>query len=94
MPVEKQILLLFGGIFPITDKEKWRTYPKGYFLREVAIEDIARYERELLSFVDTHQAGLLQEIAAKKKIDDELEQKIFDVLSKFRERFAAAPQAA
>jgi F-type H+-transporting ATPase subunit alpha len=94
LPVEKQILLIFAGTFPITDKEKWRTYPPGYFLRDVTVEQVGRYERELGSFVETHHADVLREIVQKRKIDDALEEKIFNVLSAFRDRFQAATAAA
>jgi hypothetical protein len=29
MPVEKQILLLFAGLFPVTEKDKWAYLPQG-----------------------------------------------------------------
>jgi F-type H+-transporting ATPase subunit alpha len=90
MAVERQVVLLFAGTFPINDKDKWRQYPKGYFLRDVGLDDVGRYERELLAFIDAHHAALWTEIVAKRKIDEALEQRIFDVLSAFRERFAAS----
>jgi F-type H+-transporting ATPase subunit alpha len=90
MAVERQVVLLFAGTFPINDKDKWRQYPKGYFLRDVGLDDVGRYERELLAFIDAHHSALWSEIVAKRKIDEALEQRIFDVLSAFRERFAAS----
>jgi F-type H+-transporting ATPase subunit alpha len=94
LAVEKQVLLLFAGTFPITDKEKWRQYPKGYFLRDVQIEEVGRYEKEMISYVETHHAALLREILEKRKIDDALEEKMFNVLQEFGERFQGTKQAA
>jgi F-type H+-transporting ATPase subunit alpha len=90
MAVERQVVLLFAGTFPINDKDKWRQYPKGYFLRDVGLDDVGRYERELIAFIDAHHASLWTEIVTKRKIDEALEQRLFDVLSAFRERFAAS----
>jgi F-type H+-transporting ATPase subunit alpha len=94
MAVEKQVLLLFAGIFPINDKEKWLKYPKGYFLREVPVDLVGRYEKELLTFADTHHSATLREVVEKRKIDDALEEKLFQLLTEFNERFAQQTQKA
>jgi len=44
------VLLLFAGLFPINDKDKWLKYPKGFFLREVPLDAIGRYEKELFAY--------------------------------------------
>jgi len=89
VPVERQVLMLFAGTFPINDKDKWREYPRGFFLRDVPVSEIGRYERELLSFVDAHHKDLLTDIATKKKIDDTIEEKMVKVLLTFKDRFQA-----
>jgi F-type H+-transporting ATPase subunit alpha len=94
MPVEKQVLLLFAGLFPINDKDQWLKYPKGYFLRDVPVDAVGRYERELIAYVDAHHPALLRELAEKRKIDDALEQKMFDFLTEFNGRFLQQVQKA
>ena len=94
MSVERQVLLLFAGTFPINDKDKWRKYAKGFFIADVPVTDVVRYEKELLAFVDNNHADLFPEIVQKRKIDDALEEKMVNVLATFKERFLNSQKAA
>jgi F-type H+-transporting ATPase subunit alpha len=57
------------------------------FLDDVAIDDVKRFEKEMLEFVKTSHPELVREIEEKKDLDDELEEKIRRVISEFKERF-------
>ena len=80
LPVEKQVLVIFAGT-------------NGY-LDSVEVSEVERFERELLAFADAHAGALLNKIATKKAIDDEIREGLKKLLSEFRERFTAAAAAA
>ncbi len=69
MPVEQQIVVIFAGTRGFTDK-----YP---------VEVLSRYEKELLSYMESRHADLLKEIAEKKDIDENLEKRLADALNAF-----------
>ena len=87
MSVEKQILTLFAGAFPLTDKEEYQQYQKGYFIIKYPVSEITRYEREMLAYVESSHPDLLKALKEKPKIDDELEKKIFGILTEFAKHF-------
>ena len=71
LPAPKQVLILYAGT-------------KG-FLDDVAVEDIAEYERELYRFLESKQPGVLKELAEKKQLDDELQVSTENALKEFAE---------
>jgi F-type H+-transporting ATPase subunit alpha len=73
LPIEKQVLVIFAGT-------------NGYF-DDVDILDIERYQRDLLAFADAHCESLLQKIATKKALDDEIRAGLKKALGEFKERF-------
>ncbi len=73
IPVEKQIVAFFAAI-------------NGY-LDDIPVEEITRFERELYQFLDTEHPEILSEILDKKKIDDELEKKLHQLIKEFKETF-------
>ena len=75
LPVEKQIVAIFAGT-------------NGY-LDQVPEDKVREWERRLYEFLDASHRDLLDEILEKKKLDDELVQKIRAALDAFREQFAA-----
>jgi F-type H+-transporting ATPase subunit alpha len=80
MPVEKQVLVIFAG-------------SNGY-LDEVPVNDIGRFEHDLLAFAEAHGGSLLAKIATKKALDDEIRNELKQLLTEFKERFAKeAPPA-
>ena len=87
MPVEKQVLVIFAG-------------SNGY-LDDVPVNDIGRFEHDLLAFAEAHSGSLLAKIATKKALDDEIRNELKQLLTEFKERFgkeapptrAAAPPA-
>ncbi len=57
------------------------------FVDEISIEEIKRYERELLSFLEMKFSDLLPAIAEKKTLDDELQNKLSKALDDFSKIF-------
>jgi F-type H+/Na+-transporting ATPase subunit alpha len=80
LPVEKQVLLVFAGT-------------NGY-LDSIEVSEVERFQRDLLAFADAHAALLLDKIATKKAIDDEIREGLKKTLSEFKERFTARTEAA
>lgn len=75
MVVEEQIVSLFSAKY-------------GY-LKSVAVENIRKYESEMLKFMRSEHAELISEIAAKKAISDELNAALKAALDKFATIFAS-----
>ncbi len=73
IPVEKQIVAIFAGT-------------NGY-LDDLPPEAVRKFEKELYVFLDNEKPDVLQEIRDKKKIDDELKEKIKSVLDEFKSKF-------
>ena len=80
LPVEKQVLVIFAGT-------------NGY-LDDIDVREVERFQRDLLAFADAHGGALLNQIATKKAIDDEIREKLKKILSEFKERFTAGAAAA
>jgi len=80
LPVEKQVLVIFAGT-------------NGY-LDDIDVLEVERFQRDLLAFADAHGGALLNQIATKKAIDDEIREKLKKILSEFKERFTAGAAAA
>ena len=53
-------------------------------------EDIREYEAELYRFLESREPSLLNDLAERAKIDDDLEARIGAVLKEFTEQFTAA----
>ncbi len=79
LPVEKQVVAIYAGT-------------SGY-LDDVPVSEIQRFERELLAFTETHRGSLLNKIATRKKLDDEILAELKTAISEFKERFATQAAA-
>jgi len=75
MPVEQQVTVIWAAI-------------NGY-VDDVPVEDVNRFERGLLSFLENAHGGLLEKIREKKIIDDDLREEIRAAVVDFKERFTA-----
>ncbi|MFO7983292.1 MAG: F0F1 ATP synthase subunit alpha [Desulfuromonadales bacterium] len=75
VPVEKQIMIIYAA-------------NNGY-IDEYEVEDIQRYEQELQAFLESRHQELLDDLRDKKKIDEDLEERIKTVLEEFKGQFAA-----
>ena len=78
MPVEKQIISIY-------------TATRGY-LDDIPVEDVLRFESELLSFVDAERADLLQKIREQKTLSEEIEEGIKKAIQDFEKGFAPSNQ--
>jgi F-type H+-transporting ATPase subunit alpha len=79
LSVEKQVLVIFAGT-------------NGY-LDDVAAADVGRFEREMLSFIESHYGSTLTKLSQRKKLDDEVLAELKKAIPEFKERFAAQPAA-
>ncbi len=73
LAVEKQILIIYAST-------------KG-FLDDLALSDVAEFEKSLYDFIEANKGSLLEEIAQKEELDSELEEKLRDALTEFKEQF-------
>lgn len=53
------------------------------FIKNVSLEKIADYEESLVSYMHTHHQALIDQMKAEKKISDEVEAKLKDIIGKF-----------
>ena len=79
LAVEKQVAIIYAAT-------------KGY-LDPVAIEDVQRYEQDLYRFLETRHPAVLEGIAGKKIIDDEIKAALEGALNEFGRQFLASGQA-
>ena len=74
MPVAEQVAVLFAGT-------------RGY-LDDVELEKVRAFEGDLVKFLRSSYAHLLAEIADKKQMSPELEQRLVDSITEFKKKFA------
>jgi F-type H+-transporting ATPase subunit alpha len=72
-PVEKQVVLLYAGTNGYTD-----AYPES---------EMARYESEMLAYMEKEGSAILSSIREKKAIDDATEAELTKALTRFKETF-------
>ncbi|HJU93613.1 MAG TPA: F0F1 ATP synthase subunit alpha [Pyrinomonadaceae bacterium] len=70
MDIEKQVLVIWAATNGFTD--------------DIAVEDVRRFEGDLLAFVENSHPGLLAEIADKKTLTDEIKAGLKQVLEDFK----------
>ncbi|MGV0700447.1 F0F1 ATP synthase subunit alpha [Mycolicibacter sinensis] len=75
MPVEEQVVSIFLGT-------------EGH-LDSVPVEDVARFESELLDHIRASEGELLSGIRESKKLSDEASEKLVEVINQFKKGFAA-----
>lgn len=80
VPVEKQVLIIFAGT--------------GGYLDDLAVEDCRPFEDALYEFVDSSYPAVLEKIAKKKALDDEVKAEMRKVLDEFKAKFKAERKAA
>ena len=80
LPAEKQVIILFAGT-------------QGY-LDDIKVPDIRAFEDGLYKYLDSAQTALLNDIATKKALDDDLKRRIGDALKEFKANFLAEHQDA
>jgi F-type H+-transporting ATPase subunit alpha len=80
MDVEKQVVAIWAASNGYAD--------------DVAVEDIRRFESELLKFFENSKGALLQELRDKKQIDDSVKEQLHAALKEFKERFSVQAKGA
>ena len=94
MPVERQIIAVWAATFPSkplnAEYKDIKKYPEGMFILDVPVEDMRRFESELLSYFDGNASDVLEDIKTSGKITAETEKKLFEHVTKFRTQFLAA----
>jgi F-type H+-transporting ATPase subunit alpha len=69
MPIEKQVVSIFSGT-------------SGY-LDEIPIEDVQRFESEFMEMMEMKHKDMLNAIAEKKDLTDEITKKLHEILKQF-----------
>lgn len=72
-PVENQVVIIFAGT-------------NGY-LDEIPVEEVTRFEKEFLEVMEVKHKDIMNEIASKKDLTDELILKLKNVLDEFTANF-------
>jgi F-type H+-transporting ATPase subunit alpha len=75
LPVAKQILIIFAAT-------------NGY-LDELEVDECRKFEKALYDFVDANYPTVLQKVAERKQLDDELRAELRKALDAFKEQFRA-----
>ncbi|OBA78685.1 F0F1 ATP synthase subunit alpha [Mycobacterium sp. 1164966.3] len=76
MPVEEQVVSIFLGT--------------GGHLDSVPVDDIKRFESEILDHMRASEETLLEEIRSSGKLSEENEEKLTDIIKHFKDGFAAS----
>ena len=76
LAVEKQVLSIFVATSGMLDG--------------VPVNEVRRFEKEMLQFVETSDPSILKTIAEKKALDDSIRAEIKKVVGEFKERFTAS----
>lgn len=75
MPVEEQVVSLFCGT-------------KGY-MDDLEVEQVSKFEREMLEFMRNQKAEILSEIREKETMDEEMNKKVGAAIDEFKKGFKA-----
>ncbi len=75
MPVEEQVVSIFLGT--------------GGHLDSVPVEDVKRFEAELLDHMRASEEKFLEEIRSSQKLSEENEEKLVEIINHFKKGFAA-----
>jgi F-type H+-transporting ATPase subunit alpha len=76
MPIEQQVVAIFLGT--------------GGHLDSVPVEDIKRFEAELLDHMKASEEGFLENIRKSEKLSEEEEEKLVDIIDHFKKGFSAS----
>src|SRR3979490_215841 len=80
MDVEKQVLIIWSATNGFTD--------------DVPVEDLHKFEEEVLRFVENSHPAVLQKLREKKAITDEIQKDLEQSLKDFKDTWAKNAQAA
>jgi F-type H+-transporting ATPase subunit alpha len=85
MPMEEQVVAIYAAT-PQDARPSW--------VRELEIEDIGRYESEMLAFVKTKHAEILAAIQSTGKLEDDVKAKLDAALDAFAKIFQPSKRAS
>src|SRR6202171_2349246 len=83
MPVEKQIVQIYAGTQRDKSGVNW--------VRNVEVNEVARYMSELLEFFDTRHPEVLKLLREKKDLTDDVRAALDDALTEFKDLFKLTP---
>ncbi|MEE2674551.1 MAG: F0F1 ATP synthase subunit alpha [Myxococcota bacterium] len=78
MPVEEQVVSIYAAT-PQRSRKSW--------IRELDLADIGRYEQEMLAYMRSSHADLLDAIRSSGKLEDDVAEKLAAALDGFAESF-------
>ena len=73
MDVEKQVIIIYCGVNDC--------------LKEIAVSDIKRFEKEFLEYIDTHHRDIPKMIREKQVLDDEVKENLNSAIDEFKKIF-------
>jgi F-type H+-transporting ATPase subunit alpha len=85
MPVEEQVVAIYAAT-PQEGRPSW--------VRQYAVEDIGRYESEMLAFIKASHPETLEAIASSGKLDPDTESKLAAALDEFGKSFRGSRREA
>ena len=80
MDVEKQVLIIWSAINGYTD--------------DIPVENVRKFEAELLKFVENSHPGVLQKLREKKAVDDDIKSDLQTVVKDFKGNWAEQAKSA
>jgi F-type H+-transporting ATPase subunit alpha len=80
LDVVKQVISLFAGTQGFTD--------------DLRVDEIQKFLREMLQFMDSARSSLMQKLSAEKAISDEMRPALVEALKEFKEKYVAERAAA
>jgi F-type H+-transporting ATPase subunit alpha len=81
LPMEEQVVSIYAST-PPSDRDSW--------IRQYELSDIRRYESEMLEYMRTSHADILDVIRTTGKFEEETEQKLVAALDEFADIFQAS----
>ncbi len=85
MPMEEQVVSIYSCT-PQEGRDSW--------VRPYALNDIGRYEREMLEYIRNSYGEILEAIGTSQKLEEEAEQKLVAALDAFAEIFEPSAGSA
>jgi F-type H+-transporting ATPase subunit alpha len=85
LPVEKQVIQIYAGTQKDATGQGW--------IRDVPVEEVGRYMREVVEFLDGRHPGIGRKIAEKKAIDDDTRKALDAALQEFKGIFRTEQKA-
>jgi F-type H+-transporting ATPase subunit alpha len=81
LAMEDQVVSIYAAT-PQDDRSSW--------IRPLELEDIGRYEKEMLDYIRTRHGDVLKSIRDSGKIEDDTAQKLISALDEFANVFTSS----